>query len=109
MATYRLNDIVPFMAVHPGEVLKDELSARNMTQARLSAESGVPKNVVSEIINGKRGINAEYALCFERALGIPASDFLNLQKQFELDSARIREKAFEDRRMAEIESNSTSL
>ncbi len=37
MATkFKLNDCVPCIAIHPGEIIKDELDAREMKQKRIS-------------------------------------------------------------------------
>ena len=47
MGTYNLSETTPFIAVHPGEILKDELKERGITQKELSsmmkkyAESGI--------------------------------------------------------------------
>ena len=44
--------LTPFVATHPGEMIKDELKERNMTQKQLAAESGVKASVLSKTING---------------------------------------------------------
>ena len=35
------NTITPFAATHPGEMIKDELRERKMTQKQLAAETGI--------------------------------------------------------------------
>lgn len=92
MATYKLNEITPFRAVHPGETIKDELKERGITQKGISAIMKIPASVVNEIINGKRNLNAEYALAFSKVLEIPAESLMNLQNIYDLDKARIEER-----------------
>ena len=45
MATkFKLNDCVPCIAIHPGEIIKDELDAREMKQKELASFMGIPIN-----------------------------------------------------------------
>ncbi len=82
----------PFVATHPGELIKDELKERNMTQKELSELTGIKPSVLSETINGKRSVSLSVAMALEKALGIPAEMWMNLQTQFDLDSAQIAER-----------------
>lgn len=66
------NNMMPSMLIHPGEMLKDEIEARGITQKDLSKRMGVSYTVFNEILNGKRPITTEYALLLEAALGIDA-------------------------------------
>ena len=77
------------VAIHPGEILAEELAARTMTQVELAARMGRPVQAVNEIINGKKAITAETALELEKALGVPAHVWVNLQGQYELTQARL--------------------
>ena len=86
------NDMTPFVATHPGEMIKDELKERNMTQKSLAAETGIKTSVLSETINGKRAVSKNVALALEKALGIPAEIWMNMQTQYNLDSANIAER-----------------
>src|SRR5438045_1090334 len=76
------------LAIHPGELLREELEARAMTQKALATSMGRPAQKVSEIINGKKAITADTALQLERVLGIPAYFWLNKQARYELTLAR---------------------
>ena len=70
------NNLTPFAATHPGEMIKDELKERGMTQKQLAMEAGIKPSVLSETINGKRSVSLNVALALEKALGIPAdSDY----------------------------------
>ena len=81
----------PFIATHPGELIKDELKERNLTQKELSEMTGIKPSVLSETINGKRSVSLNVAIALEKALGIPAEIWMNLPTQYDLDSAQIAE------------------
>lgn len=85
-------DIVPALTTHPGEIIQDELDSRKMNQAELAKLIGIEKTQLNEIIKGKRSINADLALLLEKAMGIDAEYWINAQKIYELDTARIDEK-----------------
>jgi HTH-type transcriptional regulator / antitoxin HigA len=51
-----MNEIVPAQAFSPGEFLRDELEARDWTQAEFAEIIGRPVRLVNELIAGKRGI-----------------------------------------------------
>ena len=82
----------PFIATHPGELIKDELKERNLTQKELSEMTGIKPSVLSETINGKRSVSLNVAVALEKALDIPAEVWMNLQTQYDLDSAQIAER-----------------
>lgn len=82
----------PFIATHPGEMIKDELKERNMTQKQLSELTGIKPSVLSETINGKRSVSLSVAMALEKALGISAEIWMNLQTQYDIDSANIEER-----------------
>ena len=75
------------MAVHPGAILADELSARAMSGNRLALELGVPSGRITDILNGKRGISADTALRLARYFGNEAQIWLNLQLLYDLELA----------------------
>jgi addiction module HigA family antidote len=77
-------DMLHGIAVHPGQVLADELSERGITQSALAARICVLSKTINEICKGKRGISAEMAVKLSRALGASPSFWLNLQKNWEL-------------------------
>lgn len=83
--------LVPAVAVHPGAIVQDELEAAGFTQRSLAAEIGVQPSLLNEVIKGKRNITADLAVMLEAALGVDAEYWLNLQKNYELDLARIKE------------------
>jgi addiction module HigA family antidote len=84
--------LTPFVATHPGEMIKDELAERGMTQKQLAEQTGIKPSVLSETINGKRNVSLNVAVALEKALGIPADIWMNLQTQYDLDTANIAER-----------------
>ncbi len=82
------NNLTPFEPTHPGELIKDELDARHITQASLAERIGVKPSLLNEIIKGKRGVNTEMALLIEAALNIPAELLLNLQGEYNMQIAK---------------------
>ncbi len=78
----------PIYPIHPGEILADELTELNISQADLARELHVPANRISQLIAGQRAMTADTALRLERWLGVSAAFWMNLQKRYELDTAR---------------------
>lgn len=73
---------------HPGEVLKDEIESRGISQRKLAESMGLAYSVVNEIINGHRPITAKTALMFEAALDVPADSLIYLQTKYNMQTAR---------------------
>lgn len=91
MAT-KINQLTPAMAIHPGEMLKDELEARSITQKEFAQLTGIPQTQLNEIIKAKRWIYADTALLIGKALHMDAVIWTNLQMNYELDLAKHNEK-----------------
>ena len=73
---------------HPGEVLKDEIEARGISQRQLAERMGLTYSVVNEILNTRRPLTAKTALMFEAALDVPADSLMYLQTKYNLQTAR---------------------
>ena len=80
-------------AVHPGQVLKDELEGLAVTPAEFARQIEVLPNRVSQIIGGKRSITGDTALRFGHWFGIDPQFWLNLQTQYELAHAAKKNSA----------------
>lgn len=78
----------PFVSIHPGELLKDEIEARGISQKQLAKLIGMPYTMLNEILNGKRNVSTETALLFEAALEINAEMLLGIQADYSLQTAR---------------------
>ena len=79
----------PDVAIPPGDTIREMLVAKSMPQAELAQRMGRPANKLNEIVKGKRQITADTALELGLALGLPASFWLNLEKNFQLTKARL--------------------
>ena len=75
-------------ATHPGEVLKDEIEERGISQRKLAESMGLTYSVVNEILNGRRPLTAKTALMFEAALDVPADSLMYLQTKYNMQTAR---------------------
>ncbi|MDB9374109.1 HigA family addiction module antitoxin [Nodularia sphaerocarpa] len=73
--------------IHPGEILADEINQLGITASELAGKLNVPKNRITEIINGQRGITADTALRLGYYFGTGAELWMNLQKNYELKVA----------------------
>ena len=76
-------------AVHPGEILRDELDELGLSANALAKALGVPVNRVTMILNGERGVSADTALRLARYFGTTPQLWMNLQKTWELRRAEI--------------------
>ena len=83
MATNDTNN-TPFRAVHPSEIIKDEIKARSMTQKELAERMGMQAPNVTRLLKGEN-ITASIAQKLEDALGIPADFWMRLQTQYDRD------------------------
>lgn len=87
------NNLEPFEPTHPGELLKDEIECRKISQRQLAADMGVSYTVLNDIVNGKRSVNTRFALLCEAALGIPAHMLMGLQADYDMQTTK-RDKSF---------------
>ena len=78
------NNIEPFQPTHPGEVLKDEIEYRKISQKKLASEMGVSYTSFNEVLNAKRPLNTELALLIEAALGLDAEPLLRMQARYNI-------------------------
>lgn len=81
----------------PGEILREELEARNWTQGDLADILGRPLTRVNEIICGKRAITPETAKGLAAALGTSAELWLNLESAYQLSQVKTADSAVERR------------
>lgn len=80
------------LIIHPGETIADVLEDRGITQAELASRAGVSPAYVSNVIAGKKGISANFAMGLEYALGVPKSFWLNLQANYEAELLEVNEE-----------------
>jgi len=73
--------------VHPGEVLKDEIEYRQLSQSRLAKQMGISYKILNDILNERRPVTTTTAMMFEAALDIPAYSIINIQTEYNLQIA----------------------
>lgn len=73
---------------HPGDVLKEELEARGISQKRFSELLSIPYTQLNEILNGKRSVTTDFALMVEAALGINPELLINMQTRHNMAVAK---------------------
>lgn len=100
------NNLTSFEPTHPGEILKDEIEFRGISQKKLAEEIGVSYTVLNEILNAKRPLNTEYAMLIEAVLDLDAEPLLKMQTRYNMQMAkkdsRFMEKLNKVRKIAAI-------
>jgi len=75
--------------IHPGVTLREDfMEPLGLSANGLAEALGVPQNRISDIVRGRRGVTADTALRLERAFGVSAAFWLNLQSHYALEVAR---------------------
>lgn len=69
---------------HPGQVLRAELEARQMSANRLALEIRVPANRITSILRGERAVTAETAVRLGRYLGTGPDFWMHLQAGYDI-------------------------
>lgn len=76
------------VAIHPGEILKDEIEASGLKKSFIAEKLGILPNHLSDLFKGKRNVTAELALKIEEALEIEADFWIRLQGKHDLTVVR---------------------
>ena len=82
--------------VHPGEILKEEVEFRGISQGKLAAQMGISYKTLNNILNERKPLNAQTAMLFEAALGIPAYMLIGMQTDYNMQVAN-RDKTLAER------------
>lgn len=80
------------VALHPGEILAEELAARKISQRAFAAMVDMRPPHINELLKGKRHISATLALKLEKHFKIDAAFWMNLQVNYDLKLARKQAK-----------------
>ena len=84
----RANDIISAIPTLPGEILKDEIEYRGISQRQLEDEMGIAYSALNKILNARRPVTEKTALLFEAALGVNAEPLLKMQMRYSLHSTK---------------------
>jgi addiction module HigA family antidote len=95
-----MNKYICARPVHPGEILKEEIEYRGISQGKLAAQMGMSYKVLNHILNERRPLTTTTAMLIEAALGIPADMLIGMQTDYDMCMVK-QDKSFLDR-LAEI-------
>ncbi|WP_294611498.1 HigA family addiction module antitoxin [uncultured Bacteroides sp.] len=101
------NNLTPAYPTHPGEILKDEIEYRGISQRKLAEQMGLTYSVLNEILNARRPMTEKTALLFEAALGIDAEPLMRLQLKYNMQTTRKDETFME--RLAQVRKIAAAL
>lgn len=90
------NNLTPAYPTHPGEILKDEIEYRGISQRKLAKQMGLAYSALNEILNARRPLTEKTALLFEAALGVDAEPLMRLQLKYNMQSTR-KDSSFMER------------
>ena len=76
-----------FTPTHPGEVLKDEIQYRKISQSKLAIQMGISYKVLNDILNERRPLTTTTAMLFEAALDVPADSLMRIQLKYNMQIA----------------------
>ena len=86
-------NLTPAFPTHPGEILKDEIEYRGISQCQLAKDMGIAYSALNEILNERRPLTEKTALLFEAALGVNAEPLLKMQMWYNIQKVR-KDSAF---------------
>ncbi len=78
----------PFIPTHPGEIVKEELEYRGISQKHFAKVVGISYTMLNDILNAKRPVSVDFALLMEASTGISAELLVNMQTRYNLQTAR---------------------
>jgi addiction module HigA family antidote len=70
--------------IHPGRILKRELTVRKLSANQLALALRVPSGRITSLLSGKRSVTPDTALRLARYFGNSAQFWLNLQTRYDL-------------------------
>ena len=82
--------------IHPGEILKEEIEYRCMSQGKLATQMGMSYKMLNHILNERRPLTTQTAMLLEAALGIDADLLMRMQLKYNSRMAR-QDKSFSER------------
>ena len=82
--------------VHPGEILKEAIEYRGISQGKLAEQMGISYKMLNNILNERRPITTQAAMLFEAALGIPANMLAGMQTDYDMQ-VESKDKSFAER------------
>jgi addiction module HigA family antidote len=82
------NNLTPYEPTHPGELLKEEIVYRGISQRKIAKQMGMAYSVLNEVLNCKHPVTTQYAILFEAALDIESEMLIRMQTDYDLQMIR---------------------
>lgn len=95
--------------IHPGETVKEVLENNNMNQEELAIRTGFSAKHISEVVNGIKGISSQFAKSLEYVFGMPASFWLNLQANYDVEIEEYKDQNSIEENEIEIVKNNKKI
>ena len=76
---------------HPGEILRDNLEAANLSVTETASRLGCTRQALSRLLNNKAGMSPAMALALERLGWSNASFWMRLQATYAMAQERRRQ------------------
>jgi HTH-type transcriptional regulator/antitoxin HigA len=88
----------PEHVLPPGATLQEVLDEKGMSQIDLARRTGFSTKHVNQIVKGSAPVTAETAILLERATGVPADVWANLESAYQVNRSRAKdtERLFAD-------------
>ena len=74
---------IPPVAMHPGELLRNEITERGLTHSKLSEKLGISQPFLNGLLREKKKISIELAIKLEEILNIEAEFWVKMQRLFD--------------------------
>lgn len=78
-----------FRAVHPGEVIAEELKERGLKQRDFARAVGMRVSDLGNLLRGKRALVEDEAVRIAAELGLKSAELMGLQMQYDSDRAQL--------------------
>lgn len=95
--------IIPIEAVHPTELVIDEITERGISRKDMAIRLGMQPSNFSRMLKQKETVTPQMANKLEAALGVPASMWLNMQAEYDKDVVAISQRNREEEEWAAVE------
>ena len=79
--------------VHPGEIIREALTAERLTVTEGALRLGVTRGTLSRVLNGKGSVSPRLALALERLGWSDAGHWVRMQGAYDLAQVRKAESA----------------
>lgn len=95
------------LPIHPGEILKEEIEYRGLSQTKIASQMGISYKMLNHILNERWPLTPNTAMLFEAALGIDADLLMRIQLKYNIRVAK-QDKKFA-KRLEEIRKTASLL